>query len=45
MGVARKFTAADVTLLAQTDALHNTLAGPATQYLMQRAFAVYGDAR
>jgi transposase InsO family protein len=45
MGFARKFTAADVTLLAQTDALHNTLSGPATQYLMQRAFAVYGDAR
>ena len=45
MGFARKFTAADVILLAQTDALHNTLSGPATQYLMQRAFAVYGDAR
>lgn len=44
-GFARKFTAADVTLLAQTDALHNTLSGPATKCLMQRAFAVYGDAR
>jgi transposase InsO family protein len=44
-GFARKFTAADVTLLAQTDALHNTLSGPATKCLMQRAYAVYGDAR
>ena len=45
VGFARKFTAADVKLLAQTDALHNTLSGPATKCLMQRAYAVYGDAR
>ena len=45
VGFARKFTAADVKLLAQTDALHNTLSGPATKCLMQRAHAVYGDAR
>jgi len=44
-GFARKFTAADVKLLAQTDALHNTLSGPATKCLMQRAYAIYGDAR
>jgi len=44
-GFARKFTVADVRLLAQTDALHNTLSGPATQCLMQRAYALYGDAR
>ena len=44
-GFARKYTAADVTLLAQTDALHQTLSGPATRCLMQRAFTVYGDAR
>lgn len=44
-GFARKYTAADVTLLAQTDALHHTLSGPATRCLMQRAFTVYGDAR
>ena len=36
-GLARKFTVADVRLLAQTDAQHNTLSGPATQCLMQRA--------
>src|SRR5450759_169828 len=32
-GFARKFTVADVKLLAQTDALHNTLSGPATKCL------------
>ena len=45
VGFARKFTAADVKLLAQTDALHNTVSGPATKCLMQRAWAVYGDMR
>ena len=44
-GFPRKYTAADVTLLAQTDALHHTLSGPATRCLLQRAFTVYGDAR
>ena len=29
----------------ETDALHQTLSGPATRCLMQRAFHVYGDAR
>ena len=45
VGFARKFPAADVKLLAQTDALHNTVSGPATKCLMQRAWAVYGDMR
>jgi transposase InsO family protein len=45
VGFARKFTVADVKLLAQTDALHNTLSGPATKCLMQRAYAVYDDTR
>jgi len=44
-GFARTYTAADVTLLAQTDALHLTLSGAATRCLMQRAFHVYGDSR
>lgn len=44
-GFRRKFTAADVKLLAQTDALHNTLSGPATRCLLQRAYTVYGDRR
>ena len=41
----RKFSPADVALLAETDALHGTLSGPATKYLMQRACARYGDVR
>lgn len=44
-GFARKYTAADVALLAETDTLHDTLSGPATRHLMQRAFALFGDIR
>ena len=44
-GFARTFTAADVALLAETDALHGTLSGPATKCLMARAVAVFGDVR
>ena len=42
---ARKFTATDVALLADTDALHGTLFGPATVHLLRRALALYGDIR
>ena len=44
-GWARKFTDLDVALLAETDALHNTLSGPATVHLMRRALERYGDTR
>ena len=44
-GFARTFLAADVVLLAQTDALHGTLSGPATKCLMQRAVTLFKDAR
>lgn len=44
-GFPRKFRPADLALLAHTDALHGTLSGPATKCLMQRAYALYGDAR
>lgn len=44
-GFRRKFTPADVALLAETDALHGTLSGPATKHLMQRALAMFGDDR
>ena len=44
-GFARTFTPADVALLAQTDALHGTLSGPATKCLMQRAVTLFKDAR
>lgn len=44
-GFARTFTAADVALLAHTDALHGTLSGPATKCLMQRAMTLFQDTR
>ena len=44
-GFARKFGTADVKLLAQTDALHGTLSGPATKRLLQRAWQLFGDPR
>lgn len=44
-GWARKFTDMDIALLAETDALHNTLSGPATLHLMRRARERYGDTR
>ena len=45
VGFPRRFNAADVMLLAEMDALHNTLLGPATKKLMERAFFVFDDAR
>lgn len=44
-GFARKFTPEDVALLAETDALHGTLSGPATRHLFERAARVHGDTR
>lgn len=44
-GLQRKFTDADIGLLAETDNLHNTLSGAATRHLMGRALTVYGDTR
>jgi transposase InsO family protein len=44
-GFVRRFTAADVALLAEMDALHSTLSGPATKKLMERAFIVFDDVR
>ena len=41
----RKFTAEDILLLAQIDSLHDTLSGPATRVLLQRAFHRFGEAR
>jgi len=43
-GFARTYTAADVALLAATDALHGTLSGLATKKLMERALVVFCDA-
>jgi transposase InsO family protein len=44
-GLKRIFTETDIALLAETDALHSTLSGPATRHLMQRALTIYGDTR
>ena len=42
---ARRYTAEDVTLLAETDQAHEVLSGPATQKLLYRAFYEFGDQR
>lgn len=42
---ARRYTAEDIRLLAETDALHGTLSGPATRKLCARMDQVFGDAR
>ena len=44
-GFRRRFTATDVALLAEIDALHSTLSGPATKKVMERALLIFGDAR
>lgn len=41
----RRYTAADVRLLAELDALHGTLSGPTTRKLCERAYTVYADQR
>lgn len=41
----RKFSPADVRLLAHTDRLHGTLSGPATKVLLERALRLDGDTR
>jgi len=44
-GFRRRYTEADVLLLAEVDTLHGTLSGPATRVLLERALRVYDDAR
>jgi len=39
----RKYTLAEVALLARTDELHGWLSGPATKKILERAYRVYGD--
>lgn len=41
----RRYTRADIRLLAEVDTLHDTLSGPATRKLCERAYQVFGDAR
>jgi transposase InsO family protein len=40
---AKNYTHSDILLLAQTDEAHQTLSGPATKKLFERAYQVYGD--
>jgi len=42
---ARRYTKADVRLLAEMDALHGTLSGPATRKLCERAYHLFNDHR
>lgn len=44
-GFCRRFNLADTLLLAEMDALHGTLSGPALKKLMERAFLIFNDAR
>ena len=40
-----RYTAEDAALLAEVDAVHSTLSGPATKKLCERAFKLFRDAR
>ena len=41
----RRYSNADIGLLAELDVLHGTLSGPATRKLCARAFHLFGDRR
>jgi hypothetical protein len=41
----RRYTAEDIRLLAEMDALHGTLSGTTTRKLCERAFKMHGDPR
>lgn len=40
---ATRYTRSDINLLVQTDEAHQTLSGPATKKLFERAYLVYGE--
>ncbi|WP_297476458.1 hypothetical protein [Ferrovum sp.] len=42
---SHKYTREDMRLLAEVDSLHDTLSGPATKVLLERACRVFGDVR
>ncbi len=42
---AKRYTPDDILALAELDALHGTLSGPATKKLCERAFRVFGEVR
>ena len=39
---SKRYTQADIPLLAKTDELHDCLSGPATKKIMERKWTVYG---
>lgn len=39
----RQYTEADIVLLAEVDAVHEDLSGPAVRHLLKREFEVYGN--
>jgi len=39
----RRYSRADVILLAEVDAAHEQLSGPATRHILEREFAVFGN--
>ena len=41
----RRYTSADIALLAEVDAAHEDLSGPAVRHLCQRGWTVFGDTR
>jgi hypothetical protein len=41
----RRYSSADIALLAEVDAAHEDLSGPAVRYLCERAWTVFGDGR
>ena len=40
-----RYTNADIALLAEVDSAHETLSGPATRKILERAYYEFGDAR
>jgi transposase InsO family protein len=40
---SKRYTLTDILLLAKTDECHQTLSGPATKKLFERAYRVFGD--
>lgn len=44
-GFPRKYSDADIRLLAETDELHGTLSGQATKKICERAGGIFGDRR
>lgn len=42
---AQRYTASDIELLAEVDTMHQSLSGPATRAILQRAYHDFGDAR